>query len=180
MRSMRLFGNFVLASVVLVLAACSSTGSYPPGAASTAPKKSVKFPTRLGVFTQSGGLTYDFRGDPTAKYYAGAMIVLDAYYYPDDPNFTQHYADCKDAILTYNPKARLISEKASSLRPRGRQSLYEFTSTFLGSENVRLRSELFLFIEDNQYLKFRATYRKSHAERAHREVAQFVRQFTLK
>ena len=177
MRSMRLLRNLVLGSVVLMLAACSST---PTGVTSRAPKKPVAFPRRVGAFTQAGGLEYDIRGDPTAKYYAGAMIVLDVYYYRDEPDFSHHYADCKDAILTYNPKARLISDKASSLRPRGKQALYEFTNKFRGAPNVRLRSELLLFIEDDQYLKFRATYPASHALRAHREVARFVREFKVR
>src|SRR3982750_1134982 len=64
-------------------------------------KTGMHFPTRLGSFGRVGGIDYDPGGNPMAKYYAGQLIVLDVYYYRDNPAFLTEYANCKDYVTLY-------------------------------------------------------------------------------
>jgi hypothetical protein len=147
-------------------------------ATSTDPKTGVTFPKRLGVFEREGEIEYDAGGNPTARYLAGRLIFLHAFYYKDN-SFATEYASCRDSVKVIHPDARLISDSSSNLQASGRHAIFTYQDKFLGGAKSKLMSELMMFPHRDRYLKFRITYPAAHADRARREIDSFVRAFEL-
>lgn len=145
---------------------------------STDPKTGFAFPKRLGAFEREGGIAYDAGRNPMAKYFAGRLILLDAFYYKDAP-FATEYANCRDYVKLIHPEARLISDGPSNLHPSGRRAAFTFLDKFLGGERTKLMSELMMFPHRDRYIKFRVTYPATHADRARQEIDSFVRALKL-
>jgi hypothetical protein len=172
----------VVTATLLLLAfiGCASTGNYAPsGVGAEEARIARRFPTQLGPFSLYGAVNYDMRGDPVATYYAGRLIALDAYYYRDQQDFAGHYAECKAAVKTVHPKARLVSDEPCNLQPGGRRAVFTLSAPFLGGSTIPLRSELLLFPRGNRFFKIRATYRAEQADRAHAEISSFAQNLKL-
>jgi hypothetical protein len=142
-------------------------------------KTGTHFPARLGAFERVGRIQQDADGSSVASYYAGRLIVLGVYYYKDKLSFAQEFASCRDDVKTVTPNAQLVSDGPSTLRDQGRRATFSLRSKFLGDDDVKLISELLMFPHHDRYLKFRATYRADHADRARAEVEAFIRSLEL-
>jgi hypothetical protein len=141
-------------------------------------KSGMVFPGRIGLFQREDGIKYDAGGYPMAKYWAGALILLDVFFYKDNP-FELEYANCRDYVKVAHPRARLLSDGPSNLHPNGRRARFTFADRFGGGSKVKLQSELIMFPTRDRYVKFRITYPFSHANRAEEEIDSFIRAFAF-
>ena len=157
-----------------------SLGKENAGAGSAVdPKTGLKLPARLGAFDRYGPIEYDPNGDPMGTYRAGALILLNLYYYKNDFSFSQEFANCRDEVKIVQPAARLLSDEPSRLQGAGRRAVFTFQGKFSGGPNQKLSSELLIFPHRGRFLKFRVTYPAVHAERARTEIDAFVRSLKL-
>jgi hypothetical protein len=142
-------------------------------------KTGARFPSRLGAFERAGRVQHDADGSAAASYYAGRLIVLGVYYYKGNLPFAQEFASCRDDVKTVTPDAQLISDVPSSLHDQGRRATFSLRSKFMGGDDIKLISELLMFPHQDGFLKFRATYRADHTDRARAEVESFIRSLKL-
>jgi len=75
----------------------------------TDPKTGMNFPVRAGAFERDGGIEYDNAGYPEATYIADRMALASVFYYENLP-FAAEYANCRDAVRSKTPSARLTSD----------------------------------------------------------------------
>jgi hypothetical protein len=169
----------LLSCLLLAFAWSAAALARDSGGTAFDPKTGARFPAQLGVFARNGGVRYDEGGYPMVSYFAGSLIVLDLYYYPDALSFAQEFNTCRDYVKIATPNARLISDRSSTLKGSGRRATFSMQSKFLGAPNVKLFSELLLFRHRDRFLKFRVTYRADHADRARQEIDSFIGSFKL-
>lgn len=176
--------RLILQAACLVALSLTSTPSFarehsanPSG--DVDPKTGMRFPARAGAFEREGGIEYDNAGYPEATYIAGRMALASVFYYKNLP-FATEYANCRDAVRSKTPSARLISDGPSNLHPGGRRAVFTFEDVLLGGPKAKLLSELLMFPRGDYYLTFRVTYLASHAERARQEIDSLVRAFKRK
>lgn len=136
------------------------------------------FPSRVGLFTRQGRVESDDTGDPLAHYWAGSLVLASVYYYRTrGRNLEREYADCKDQVKISSPNARLISDSAfSAAGRRGRRAIFTVKKGPLAGRGPS-KSQLLIFRAADRFLKFRITYSIAHAERAEKEIDNFVRAF---
>lgn len=141
-------------------------------------RSSFKFPSRVGLFVREGAPKLDAGGDPYAQYWAGSLILATVYYYQTRGHtLAREFADCKNEVRRYTPKAQLISDSRMTGRPQpGLRAIFIARSGALAARGPA-KSQLVIFQIGDRFLKYRITYQLAHAERADREVDDFVRRF---
>jgi hypothetical protein len=111
--------GFAAAAAFAVVAMCSvgalqaRQSAEPTGTSRS--QAAFAFPKSLGAFKRQGAVKRDPAGNPTATYYAGRLVLLDAYYYKDRLPFAGEFASCEDYVKTRRPEARLVSEETVRL-----------------------------------------------------------------
>lgn len=136
------------------------------------------FPTRIGLFVRHGGIESDEAGDPLAHYTAGSLVLASVYFYRTRGHtLEREYFDCRDQVKIASPNARLISDSAfSAAGRRGRRAIFTVKKGPLAGREPS-KSQLLIFRAADRFLKFRITYSIAHAERAEKEIDNFVRAF---
>lgn len=136
------------------------------------------FPSRIGLFARRGKIESDKAGDPLAHYWAGSLVLASAYYYRTSGHtLEREYSDCKDQVKIFSPNARLISDSTFSISARrGRRAVFTVKKGALASGGPS-KSLLLIFAVGDRFLKFRITYPVAHAERAEKEIDNFLRSF---
>jgi hypothetical protein len=140
----------------------------------------AKFPARVGLFVRHGSVKLDEGGDPWVTYWAGALVLINMFYYRTHGHtLEREYADCRDSVKMVTADARLVSDTRATISPGGRARTgwrAVFTSNKLGISE-RAKSQLLIFQLGDRFVKYRITYPLAHAERAEKEIDNFLRSF---
>jgi hypothetical protein len=140
------------------------------------------FPSRVGLFVRHGPIKFDEGGNPYASYWAGELILADVFYYRTYRHtLEREYSDCKDYVKIVSPNARLISDSAISISPgghahSGRRAVFTVQKGRLANRGPA-KSQLLIFQLGDRFVKYRITYPLAHAERAEKEIDNFLRSF---
>jgi hypothetical protein len=139
------------------------------------------FPAKVGAFTRVGPIQYDSAGqDVSVKYEAGKIAILDVYDYPArDLTMTGETRTRENEIKSMHSDARLVSEQAVTIRPggvvqRGVKAVFFFAQNFRSDVGGPYKSQFLLFKWKGRFIAYRATYPRSHADRAEAIINEFL------
>lgn len=137
-----------------------------------------KFPGRVGFFVRKGAVRMDKAGDPVATYWAGSLALATVYYYRSRGHtLEREYSNCKNEVKAYSPTSRIISDSSFvSAGRRGKRAIFSIRRGPLAVAG-QAKSQLVIFPAGDRFLKFRITYPVAHAERAEKEIDNFLRSF---
>ncbi len=181
--------RFVLCLSALFLAACETVPTGPQSGFSPVAANGnlvtrvtrFSFPPEIGAFKRIGGHQYDAAGlDVSVKYEAGRLIVLDVYDYPAKNGSLQNELRFREGeIKQTHADARLISETPITIHPggqshTGQKAVFEFTQNFRPDVKGPYKSQLLVFPVRDRFVAYRATFSRDHADRAERELDQFL------
>ena len=138
------------------------------------------FPRHVGNFVRRGSIILDEGGNPIATYWAGALVLVDVYYYLTyGHSLDREYADCRDYVKIYTRDARLISDGEVTISPagrrhRGHRAVFRFRPDPRADFKGAMKSQLLIFQLRDRFVKFRITYSFEHADRVEEELQDFL------
>ena len=143
----------------------------------------AKFPERVGLFKRQGPAKLDVGGNPQATYWAGALVLMDVFYYRTyGHTLEREYSDCKDYVKIVTPDAFLVSDSATTISPGGhtrvgRRAIFR-TRKPHGVFHAPLKSQLLIFENKDRFVKYRITYASTHAQKAEEQIGHFLSSFS--
>jgi hypothetical protein len=145
-----------------------------------------QFPPAIGTFERESFCTqYDAKGLDTSVGYndTSNVIALTFYVYPvmskpPNDNLEGHYAGCQSAVLRAHPEAVTISQGKIELTPGGQKqdgmyAKFKFTDVF-AHKNQPVRSELYLFMYQHNFILYRITYPVGRQAAAESAIKNFI------
>ncbi len=146
------------------------------------------FPKRVGVFQREQPRQYDRGGfDVSAGYDAGVLIAATVYVYPA-PGDTgpsvlgREYASKRAEVLQGHRGVAILSESTATIaqggkKQSGRRASFSYRDVFARTPQ-NLRSQLLVFRQGPNFIEYRFTYPRDHAEEAEKQISSFIRNWS--
>jgi hypothetical protein len=159
-------------------------GEDAGGAATHGPSGFI-FPESVGGFRRGEITAYDAQGnDVSAGYnHDSVPITMTVYVYPagvapDASRLREHFEQCKGELARHHPDAKLESQGEHRIAPAGAARDGLRASYVVSGESfnspVPLRSELYLFLLGDNFVKYRVTYAEADRDVAEIAVPAFL------
>ena len=145
-----------------------------------------QFPPAIGTFHRSPTCTqYDGTGLDTSVGYndESNLIAITFYVYPvmstpPNDNLEGHFAVCQSEVLRIHSDAATISQGHIRINPGGQKqdgmyAIFTFAD-FFAHKTQPVRSELYLFIYQHNFVLYRITYPAGHQSAADPAIKSFM------
>ncbi len=188
MRTLLIIAFAVLANITLPSSAHSVPfESLSNGGIRHAPSGFV-FPKSVGLFQCEQTRQYDQAGsDVSAGYNAGILIAATVYVYPAPAQagpdvLGREYASKRTEVLQGHRGVAVLSEASATVvqggkKQIGHRGLFSYQDIFARTPQD-VKSQLFVFRQGSDFIDYRFTYPRDHAEQAEKQVDRFIREWS--
>ncbi len=146
------------------------------------------FPKRIGFFERAGTRQFNEAGtDVAVGYNAGVLIAATVYVYPAPKKegtevLAREYAGKRFEVIHGHDAVTVLSEDRMTVvqgahKHEGQRAYFSFHDKFAGTPQS-LKSQLLVFRDGPQFVEYRFTYPRDHAEEAEKEIDRFIHAWT--
>lgn len=190
---MRFFVPLAAIGCLLALTGCSTIDRYG-GVGTTWPgltevytngPSGFRFPPRIGAFERQQVTKYDREGQDIGVGYDNTLVGVAAtiFVYPVPPQentLSSHFLSCEATVLSKHDGAEIESDEAihipvGGVQRDGRHATFTYTQLFAEHPQA-VRSELFLFENNQRFIMYRATYPLANKPVAGQSVRKLINQ----
>lgn len=173
-------------SFIALLLSLSSCATLPVGFSSsdravvTHDLSGVAFRQSIEIMERYNITTFDANGYDIGVHYQSNRelpVIITEYIYPsvwqgEIVPLKKHFADVSEEIVKHHANAVLVDQK-ELFSPNGMFGKYQYIDRFV-KDNQKVNSTVYLFSENNWFIKIRATYLESDEEKAFKVVENFI------